>query len=60
MFAQVVNYSLIFKCHRYCDICCNHFLLKAGYTSFVNVIVTNHVKLAQGKFAIGQGKNREF
>ena len=34
-----------------------HWIIQLVIVSFVYVIVTNHV---QGKFAVGQGKHREF
>ena len=63
LFAQVVN-SLIQKVEGYCDICSENF--QSSFRSWISLssqfcVCNSHksCKLAQGKFAVGQGRNRE-
>ena len=61
-FAQVVN-SLILKLKDVSDICCKNFQLifKAGLPSKFCVCNSHKsLKLSQGKFVVGQGKDMKF
>ena len=44
----------------YCDICSEHFFFSRSWIGFVYIIVTNYLNWHKGKFAVVQGKNREF
>ena len=59
LFAQVINSLILKDSKEYCDICRNFFLFFQKPDYLASQCVYESRKLTQGKFAVGQGINRE-